>query len=265
MKYLILGSRSFLGSSFTRYLNEKNINVLSMSSENSKNYSRITIENKIKTYKPNKIFDFRFPLVSSNDELFKQVDINQFFKNQLEFIKIINKLDEEIPDIFLISSTNIKRKKNLYTSYKKEQEDVYKKNILNKGTVKIMRLDSVLGEGDTNTNRLVPYFYKSIFTKKYVNFNINSNSIGRFSFINDINEYLYQQSSNKKINNNQFKVKYKILIHTLSTILSEKYIFNHRVDWNNKNLSSDLLSKENKYYDKLENMTDWYFKNKSKL
>jgi hypothetical protein len=84
-----------------------------MSSENSKNYSRITIENKIKTYKPNKIFDFRFPLVSSNDELFKQVDINQFFKNQLEFIKIINKLDEEIPDIFLISSTNITRKKKL--------------------------------------------------------------------------------------------------------------------------------------------------------
>ena len=165
MKYLILGSRSFLGSSFTRYLNEKNINVLSMSSENSKNYSRITIENKIKTFKPNKIFDFRFPLVSSNDELFKQIDINQFFKNQLEFIKIINKLDEEIPDIFLISSTNITRKKNLYTSYKKKQEDVYKKNILNKGKVKIMRLDSVLGEGDTNTNRLVPYFYKSIFTK----------------------------------------------------------------------------------------------------
>ena len=79
MKYLILGSRSFLGSSFTKYLNEKNINVLSMSSENSKNYSRNIIENKIKTFKPNKIFDFRFPLVSSNDELFEQVD--RIYKN----------------------------------------------------------------------------------------------------------------------------------------------------------------------------------------
>ena len=265
MKYLILGSRSFLGASFVKYLIEKNVNVLSLSSENSKNYSRKIIENKIKIFKPNKIFDFRFPLVASNDELFKEVDVNQFFKNQLEFIKTINKLNEENSDIFLISSTNIARKKNLYTFHKKKQEDLYKKNISNKGKVKILRLDSVLGAGDTNTNRLVPYFYKSIFTKKYINLNINSNSIGRFSFIHDTNEYLYQQSLNKIIDNCQFKVKYKILIHTLSTILNEKYIFNHRVDWNNKSLSSLPLSKENNYYDKLENMTDWYFNNKSKL
>ncbi len=262
MKYLLLGSRSFLGASYSKYLSEKKIQVLSLSQINSQNYSKNFIEKSIDSFKPSKIYDFRFPLVSSNDELYKKINTKDFFKTQIEFIDVINNLSKNVPEIYLISSSNITKKKNVYTSLKKKQEDIYKKNLLNNKKLRILRLNAVLGEGDLNVNRLIPYFFKSIFVHNYVNLEINSNSIGNFSFVGDTNEYLYSHTVNKQKN---FKVKYKILIYTLSDILKSKYKLYHQVDWNKKDLLSNSLNKSDTFYANLENMTDWYYQNRHKF
>jgi hypothetical protein len=265
MKYLILGGRSFLGRSFYYFLKKNRIHAKLLHEENSNFYSPISLKNIIKKERPQKIVDFKFPIVSSNDEDFKNIDLKAFSNTQEALIESLNQLPEISTELFLVSSINIKNRKNIYTKNKKKQEDYYKKYLPENNKFKIIRLENVLGQGDLNTYRLVPFFFTKVFQNESFSLNIDSNKKGLYIFIDDCNKYLYNTSINKSYRKNIFNITYKELIFRLSSILEFEFEVNHKILWNGKKIINNKIDQRAKFNQNLIELTGWYLKNKTSL
>ena len=262
MKYLILGGRSYLGRSFTEFLKKNNHQVMTLNEENSNFYSTNVLEQLLKKENPQKIIDFKFPVVSSNDDDFNHIDLNKIISPQKRLINTLDKLPENNSDIYLISTLNINKRKNLYTKYKKKQEEFYKDNLSKKNKLTILRLENVLGQGDINTNRLVPYFFSKVFENQPSNLSVNSRKKGEYIFIEDCNKYIFNSSLNESYKKNAFGTTYKNLIFKLSSILEYEYNFYHGVSWNNQKIVNKKINNKDKTNQNLIELTNWYIKNK---
>ena len=261
MNYLILGGSSYLGSSFQKYLSNKNISSISLSTKNSKNYSEKKIAQVLSKYSPKRIVDFKFPIVSSDDNLFKDIVENEFFSAQLKLINTLNSLEYDFNNIYVISSENINRSKTKYTTYKKKQEKIYKEKLDRKDKLRIIRLHSVFGPGDLSRYRIIPNFFRQVFDSKEVIFNINSNKLGYFNYIDETNKYIFDVTEGIDTKRKFYKCTYNLLIQTLSSILINEFEFKHKVLWNSKPLINKREIENKEFYNYLVETTNWYFKN----
>ena len=262
MKYLILGGRSYLGRSFSEFLKKNKHQVITLNEANSSNYSNNVLKEVLKKENPQKIVDFKFPIVSSNDEDFNNINLDEITSTQKRLIEALDQSPDNTSDLYLISTLNINKRKNIYTKYKKKQEDYYKTKLPRKNKLKILRLENVLGQGDINTNRLVPYFFSKVFANKLLNLNINSRKKGEYIFIEDCNKYIFNTSLDKTYKKNAFSTTYKNLIFRLSSILEYEYNFYHDVFWNNQKIINKKVNKTDKTNQNLIKLTNWYIENK---
>ena len=262
MKYLILGGRSYLGKSFSQYLKKNNNQVIALNEENSNFYSTNLLKEVINNENPQKIVDFKFPIVSSNNDAFNNIDLENILNTQERLIESLNQLPDNNSDLYLISTLNISKRENIYTQYKKKQEDYYKKYLSGKNKLKILRLENVLGKGDVSTNRLVPFFFSKVFENKETNLNINSRKKGDYIFIEECNNFIFNSSLDKKYKKNAFTLTYKNLIFRLSSILEYEFNFYHNVSWNNQKIINKKVDKSDKTNQNLIKLTNWYIKNK---
>lgn len=262
MKYLILGSRSYLGNSFSHYLEDNMIHSLNLNEINSNFYSTNILKNFILEYNPHKIVDFKFPIVTSNDDDFKEIDLKNLLKTQENFIEAINSIPTNKSDIYLISSANIYSRKNIYTTYKKNQEDYYKQFLYKKNKLNIIRLENVLGQGDTNKNRLVPYFFCKVLEDRQIKIEIHPRKKGKYQFLEESNKYILNYTLNQKSMKKEFSITYKDLINRFSSILIYEFDYYHKVFWNNKILIAKHLDKRDKTNQYLIKVTSWYLNNR---
>ena len=265
MKHLILGGRSYLATKYAKYLSLNNEDTFVLSEVNSNFYSKTSLLKKIEKTKPNIIYDFKFPMVTSDDKKFTKINNSNILNVQRELIEILNNLTSNKSKIIVISSKNVNKVNNLYSQYKKNQENIYKTNLDRKNNLTILRSPSVLGEGDLSENRLTPYFFRNIFQKSEVNLSINSNRVGEFIFINNFCKNLFDLTKNQQTVLDIIKIKYKDLILMYSSILKFELNFNHVVFWNGKKLEieKDILDQD--YIVDLRKLTNWYFTNRYKL
>ena len=261
MNYLILGGNSYLGKSFEKYLNNNNISSISLYTKNSNNYSEKKIAEVLKKYSPKQIIDFKFPIVSSDDNLFMNIIENEFFNAQLNLISTLNNFEYDFDNIYVISSENIKRSKTKYTTYKKKQEKIYKEKLDRKNKLSFIRLHSVFGPGDLSPYRIIPSFFKQVFNNKEAIFNINSNKLGYFNYIDETNKYILDFTKGIDRKSKFYKCTYKLLIQTLSSILVNEFQFKHKVVWNGKLLLNKKEIGNKEFYNYLIETTDWYYKN----
>lgn len=265
MKYMILGGRSYLGKSCSQFLTKNNKKVILLNEYNSDFYSPKKLKDILIKEKPNKIIDFKFPIVSSKDEDFNDINLETILSTQERIVESLNELPENNADLYLISTININKRKNIYSKFKKKQEDFYKTFLLEKNNFKILRLENVLGPGDVNTNRLVPYFFAQVFDNKRLSLNINSSKKGTYIFIEDCNKYILNTSLNRNYSKTVFSLTYKDLIFRLSSILEFEYDINHKVLWNGQNIINKKIDKRDRTNRNLIKLTDWYLKNKERL
>ena len=259
-KFLILGGRSFLGNHFKKFLETKFESNLVFTDINTNRYSRSNIEKKIYEYKPEKLIDFKFPKVSSNDKDFPIIKSkDNFFKPQINLIKVINEMKTPVEKILLISTAG--NRQNLYTQLKREQEVIYKNNLINKSILSILRLNTVFGPGDLNFSRIIPFYFQSILQSKKVEFNINGNKKGKFIYIDDAMDLIYKESNRLTFDDRSFVVSYKNLIETLMHVVFNDFNYVHKVSWNNSNLDPNIRFKNETILDNLRKTAEWYYKN----
>lgn len=150
---LLTGASSFLGSSFSNYLLDKNIQHIKLSSIINQN--AYTLNNLRKIFEKNRIsnvVDFYFPKVSSiNSDL---RNINFDFTLQENIIYLFNERKDF--KTFLISTT--KKDNSIYSQKKKEQENLYNR-IIPKDYLEIFYTNNIFGPGDVNFSRLIPFFF----------------------------------------------------------------------------------------------------------
>ena len=260
MNYLILGGNSYLGSSFEKYLNNNNISSISLHTKNSNNYSEKKIAEVLNKYSPKRIIDFKFPIVSSDDNLFMNIIENEFFNAQLNLISTLNILEYDFDNMYVISSANINRSKTKYTMYKKKQENIYKEELHRKNKLSFIRLHSVFGPGDLSPYRIIPIFFKQVLHNKEAIFNINSNKVGYFNYIDETNKYILDFTKGIDRKRKFYKCTYKLLIQTLSAILINEFEFKHKVVWNSNLLLNKKEIENKEFYNYLIETTNWYYK-----
>ena len=261
MNIVIFGGGSFLGSSFLNYLKINNEHsVLNISSLKQKNaYSIENLTNLLSKYKPDVIIDYKFLDVGASDDFYKDLSYEYIFSPQLNLINVLEKLKIN-PKLFIISTNLIDRKtiKNNYIELKKKHEDLYKSTKKLKN-INILRFDSILGYGDFNDNRLIPFFFKKISKNQFVEFKSSGEEHMKISLVNDLNIYLYE-----KLNNNSFFLEsYKVMpfeiINYISDILISKYSLKVKTSWDDK-FVDDFSLDNKKLEDQLEQITNSYLK-----
>ena len=72
MKYLILGGRSYLGKSFSQYLEKSNNQVITLNELNSNFYSTNVLKEVINNENPQKIVDFK---LQNDQRLIEKISI----------------------------------------------------------------------------------------------------------------------------------------------------------------------------------------------
>ncbi len=261
-KYLIFGSRSYLGSQFKKYLDEKNIVNYAIDANNSDNYSASNIVKILNSYEPTKIVDFKFLKVSSNDNDFIHFKEKDFFQPQMNLIQSINETNIRLNKLLYISTAGSNT--NLYTNLKRKQEKIYKKHLKNNKVLSILKLNTVFGPGDKSKTRLIPTFFYKILKDKYVELNINSNKNGDFIYIKNTMDKVYNCTLNIDLEIDIFRIKYKNLVQTLSYIIKSVFNYDHKILWNDKELNPIKVIENDKFYKNLIKTADWYM-NESKI
>ena len=132
MKEWIWGGRSYVGKYFSQYLKKKNNKVIAVNEENSNVYATNLLKEVINNENPQKIVDFKFPIVSSNNDAFNNIDLENILNTQERLIESLNQLPDNNSDLYLISTLNISKRENIYTKYKKKQENKKKNKLSEK-------------------------------------------------------------------------------------------------------------------------------------
>ena len=259
-KIFIIGGRSFLGSEFTKYLHKKKFEIFSLNENNSENYSINKIKYYLEKENPSIIVDFKFPIVSAKNEDFRKINEGNFFTPQNNLFSAINSSNVTIKKFILISSTKASSNDNLYSTFKKRQEEMYKKYIeMNK--LSILRLDSVFGPGDLSKTRLIPYYFRNVLKNRLLKFNFSKNDEAKFIYITDVLENIYNEINSKKSTRKSYKINFVNLIKSLNFIIKE----NHNLIPNvlNKNVELDCINMINNddFYHNFETTALWYKRN----
>lgn len=257
INYLIIGGRSYLASEFKRYLIEKKISFHSLNQENSNNYSENNLSDTLEDKKPENIIDFKFPLVSSNDKDFENINIKTALNPQINLINSLKNVETQPKKLILVSSEKVNEQNSIYSKLKKDQENLYKKNITQNEKLEIIRLDSVFGPRDKSKYRLIPYFFNQI-KKNKIDINIDPNAYGKFIYIDDALNRIYNVSKDLDSNNLIFKTTFINLIMAFSYILKNIYNFENTVTCNGEVMKCTNEIQDEKFFNYLVKTTEWY-------
>ena len=251
---LLTGASSFLGSSFSNYLLDKNIQHIKLSSIINQN--AYTLNNLRKIFEKNRIsnvVDFYFPKVSSiNSDL---RNINFDFTLQKNIIYLFNERKDF--KTFLISTT--KKDNSIYSQKKKEQENLYNR-IIPKDYLEIFYTNNIFGPGDVNLSRLIPFFFKSIIKNNKVEFYSDGSAIKEFIYVDEFNNSLLNQLNDSEFaNSEKLEIKVSSFISLFSHDILSRYNIDHEIKWKDdkKNMYFDF-NNYTKNYHQISKTTDWY-------
>lgn len=272
MSNLVLGSGSFLGNSFLKFLENRQEKVFGASSyhiENSDNilitdYSFEAIENIIYKIKPRFIFDFKSPIVSSDKESYANKTIEQFVEPTKNIVNCLKNIKSFNSHVTLISSNLLNNKKyseHPYVKIKSEQERLYL-GLNNKFLKKnILRIPAVIGIGDLNFNRLLPFIMGNYLLNKEIQLNSNKETVREYITIHQLFELLILRSETFEFSysytNNQ-------IVDQISSILKEKGLEKLKLNWNNKVNNNEINKSQSmdvSFKNNLENVVEWYLEN----
>lgn len=277
MCILIFGSGSFLGKAFFEYTTEKNIQVYGTSEYIKNNekifitdYTTMSLLDILNKTKPLKIYDFKTNLVSSNAEDFKEKNNEVKFTNNIvsaisEHSKNItlNKINL-ISTNYLDDNTNFKNLDHPYLKAKKIQETTYQS--LNKHSihVNIFRPPSVVGVGDLNFSRLIPYFVTTQLLKKQTILNSFPENVKEFITIDTFNKNLIEE----KLDFPSITYSNEELTNLLLKLLDKHGIKTGHVSWkSNKEKLKKIKPKKNTnenrlaFENQLDKTVEWYINN----
>lgn len=261
-KLLILGARSYLGSEFCKFLSKLNIDFIPITGDNHSSYTFKNLKKVLQTEQPNIIVDFKFPKVSSNDNDYVNLNINELFLPQENLFNVLTNLDYKFKKIILISSQNVDQVKSTYSMLKKQQEDLYKKKFENDNKLKIFRLRTIFGPGDLSESRLIPHFFREVLTNKFIELRITDKEFGEYIFIDDAMNYIWDICQNKSINlQNIMKIRYKDLITTFMFVLNIKYQFLPKVTWNGQEIQNKNCIQNTYHFKNINTTVEWYLEN----
>jgi len=194
-KYLVLGAGSFLGSSFLNSMKQLNYEIYGISNyQNDKfivksNYSLDSLNQILHDIDPDVIYDFKLSKVSSNQNDFND-SFEIMFKSNQNIINSLKKFNKKI-DLHLISTSKLNN--NLesphpYLMLKKSQEFLYKKEFSESTNLYIHRVENVIGKGDLNFSRILPFFFGSSLVNKEVKFSSLSSFKRNYLTIEQFND-----------------------------------------------------------------------------
>lgn len=251
---LLTGASSFLGSSFSNYLLDKNIQHIKLSSTiNQNSYTLNSLKKLFEKNRISKVIDFYFPKVSSvNSDL---RNINFDFTLQENLIYLFNERKDF--KTFLISTT--KKDNSIYSQKKKEQENLYIRNIP-KEYLEIFYTKNIFGPGDVNLSRLIPFFFKSIIKNNKVKFYSDGSAIKEFIYVDEFNNSLLNQLNDIQFATSEnLEIKVSSFISLFSHDILTRYNIDHEIKWKNdkKNIYFDL-NNYTKNYHQISKTTDWY-------
>lgn len=259
-KIFIIGGRSFLGNEFSKYLDKKKLSYFSINENNSDNYSISKIKYHLHKEKPSIIVDFKFPVVSSNDDDFRKIKEKKFFTPQNNLFEAINSNNLIIEKFILISSIKASSSETIYSIFKKKQEDLYE-NYIDKNKLSIIRVDSVFGPGDLSETRLIPNYFRNVLKNYPIKYNFNKNDLSKFIYILDALEDIYFEINSEKVSLKSHKISFINLIKSLNFIMKKNHYLKPSVLNNNVKLDSKNMIKNEYFFKNLENTASWYKKN----
>lgn len=274
MKYLIVGSGSFLGNNFYDYLKSKNIDVYGISESNKKkdfinlNYDSNEIKKIINKLKPDYIFDFKTHLVSSNMNHYK-ISFDEMVKKTNNLVKAYKEIELKKINIILISTNLLNYQitnNHPYLRLKSYQEEKYKE--IKQNIISVVRIPNIIGIGDINFSRLIPYCMGSYLSRKSIDLNSTQDSTREYIFMSDFFDCLFSANYlfNQKVvlTNNQI-----IELLNCSLVFFKKEMLN--VSWG-KAVNLNILNNTKLIPENLDNqgltlkfnqIVKWYLDNKN--
>lgn len=272
MKYLIIGTGSYLGRSFFEYLKSKKIDVYGVTKYSKKkdliisDYSADHISQIIKNVKPDCIFDFKTYLVSSNEVYFNE-SFNKMVESSLNLINAYNIAELKDTSINLISTSLLNSKTTFnhpYLKIKLFQEKIYKTIKYNK--VSIFRIPNVIGKEDINFTRLIPYCFGSYISNREIKLNSKPTSLREYILKDKLLDMLYNST---EVSKNNFVLSNFEVINLINTSLNYFEKPSLEIYWGNNSIDNILdknnLKKENLNLKNLKmdfnKITQWYIEN----
>ena len=276
MSHLIIGAGSFLGEAYFDYLKTKNIKVSGISEYKSKkgiinsSYKCNEVKEIINQVMPENIYDFKTFLVSSNPENFDN-----------NFTKMINATDNIVKayeesgikkvNINLISTkllVSMKDNDHPYLKIKSHQEEKYRE--IKENNILIHQVPNVLGFGDLNFTRLIPFCLGNYVLGQKINLNSSQESKREYIFMDDfiesLNTSIFQNKNSIILTNNQV---IKLINQSLSHFDKQPL----EISWNNANyldtfgdvtLESSKINYEN-LNEKFNEIIKWYLINSEEV
>lgn len=279
MKSLIFGAGSYLGSSFLNYLIKSNVEAYGLSEHlNDKNliktnYKLEALSQIISQYTPNKIYDFKTFKVSSNSNHFDKKIDDMFEKNNNIITSLKNEYYKDL-ELILISTRLLNYSENSshpYIKIKMFQEKTYS-NLQNDGiNAKILRLPNVLGPGDLNFSRLIPFCIGSYFVNQKILLNSSELVLREYVYLDEALDFIKNSKiSEKKV----FTLTNGEVINLLNKVFLEKKLLKVEVDWNtnphldvlnSKIIKSNININQQTLTKYFHNIVDWYLDNKDSV
>ena len=277
MTYLIIGSNSFLGNSLFDYLRKKNQNVFGISSNKKlkkfifSTYSSHDIEEIIFKIKPSIIFDFKTYKVSNNANHYDK-SLDEMISVTENIIKAYEKIKYDKVSINLISTKLLDYNPSTnhpYLNIKYNQENKYKSIKSKNLNIEIKRIPNVLGIGDLNFTRLVPFCYLNYILDRRVVLNSNQEARREYTFLDN---FLHNIDNSIKDNKNFILSNSEIInyMNASMDVLNKKYL---EVEWEKATHLDSFISCDSNNDEILQkdilnnfvNITRWYLNNKNKV
>ena len=190
--------------------------------------------------------------------------IEQFIEPTKNIVHCLKNLKGFNSHVTLISSNLLNNKKyseHPYVKIKSEQERLYL-GLNNKFLKKnILRIPAVIGIGDLNFNRLLPFIMGNYLLNKEIQLNSNKETVREYITIHQLFELLILRSEifefSYSYTNNQ-------IVDQISSILKEKGLEKLKLNWNNKVNNNEINKSQSmdvSFKNNLENIVEWYLEN----
>ena len=222
-KLLVLGANSFIGKNFLKETKFHNIlatyhSILPPKKFINKKYiyKKIDIRNYNEIFNliKKRNFDIIINFIANNNNMVDRTisvknifDLNLFgFINLIESVRVLQKKTI----IYHFTSTEVDNNRiSPYSLSKYLSEEVQKLyNKLYNMNIHTIKLNNIFGPGDMNFSRLIPFICKNLCDNKKFYLNSNNKKLLKFTYVDDLINFLEDAIANNKINNSDKKIKY---------------------------------------------------------
>lgn len=275
MRTLIFGAGSYLGRNLLIELKKTKQPVLGLSA-NRKNsstivtdYSKNNLIKIVNEFMPDRIFDFKTYTVSSDESSYPK----DYIKYTLINKSIIDALNESLLENTIVNLISTKLLDNdikslhPYLKIKKKQEEYYFSFLDERFSLNIFRVPNVLGNGDLNFSRIIPFFFGNyLIGQKNIKFNSKSTNLRKYIFLNEL-------IRNLKLNKIDFDISLvstnQNLINFFINLIKKQKLYIPEIIWKNNETDLDKIvttSMEDLHnIENLKNIFNWYLSNKKQV